>query len=57
MPVKSGGGRPKDHSMAAKHCQQTGIEVCRDNGNFLPQGTAARAEVSTILERFIEEMI
>jgi len=43
--------------MAAKYYRQTGIEVCRDNGNFVPQGTAARAEVSTILERFIEEMV
>ena len=42
---------------AAKYCQQTGIIVGRDNGNFAPQGTATRAEVSAILERFIERMV
>ena len=39
---------------AAKYCEQTGIIVGRDNGYFVPQGTATRAEVTTILERFIE---
>jgi hypothetical protein len=42
---------------AALYCQQTGIITGRDGGNFVPQGTATRAEVATILERFIENTL
>lgn len=42
---------------AAKYCQQTGIITGRDGGSFVPQGTATRAEVSVILERFIENVL
>lgn len=38
---------------AAKYCQITGIIAGRDAGNFEPGGTATRAEVATILRRFI----
>ena len=40
--------------IAAMYCQQTGIITGRDGGNFVPRGTAARAEVAVVLERFIE---
>lgn len=42
---------------AAKYCQQTGIIAGRDNGNFVPRGTATRAEVAAILKRFIETVV
>ena len=42
---------------AAKYCQQTGIITGRDGGAFAPQGTAMRAEVAVILERFIVNML
>lgn len=42
---------------AALYCQQTGIITGRDSGNFAPKGTATRAEVATILERFIETIV
>ncbi|MEA4955692.1 MAG: S-layer homology domain-containing protein [Pseudoflavonifractor sp.] len=42
---------------AAKYCQQTSIITGRDGGSFVPQGTATRAEVAVILERFIESVL
>lgn len=39
---------------ATKYCQQTGIIVERDDGYFVPQGTVTRAEVTAIVQRFIE---
>ena len=42
---------------AALYCQKTGIITGRDGGNFVPQGTATRAEVAAILERFIEHVL
>lgn len=41
-------------SDGAKYCQQTGIILGHNNGYFVPRGTATRAEVTAILERFIE---
>jgi len=42
---------------AAFYCQQTGIITGRSGGNFVPQGTATRAEVAAILQRFIENSV
>jgi hypothetical protein len=42
---------------AAGYCQQTGIITGRSGGNFVPQGTATRAEVAAILQRFIESSV
>lgn len=42
---------------AAGYCQQTGIITGRLGGNFVPQGTATRAEVAAILQRFIESSV
>jgi uncharacterized repeat protein (TIGR02543 family) len=42
---------------AALYCQQTGIIQGRDGGNFSPQGTATRAEVAAILQRFIKNTL
>jgi hypothetical protein len=42
---------------AAVYCQQTGIISGRDSGNFVPWGTATRAEVAAILQRFIENTV
>lgn len=42
---------------AAVYCQQTGIITGRSGGNFVPQGTATRAEVAAILQRFIENSV
>ncbi len=42
---------------AALYCQTTGIITGRDGGNFVPQGTATRAEVAVILKRFIENTL
>ncbi len=42
---------------AALYCQQTGIITGRSGGNFAPQSTATRAEVSAILQRFIESSV
>ncbi|MDD4390849.1 MAG: S-layer homology domain-containing protein [Eubacteriales bacterium] len=42
---------------AALYCQSTGIITGRDGGSFIPQGTATRAEVAVILERFIENIL
>ena len=39
---------------AAMYCLQTGIITGRSGGYFVPQGTATRAEVAAILQRFIE---
>jgi len=44
-------------SEAAQYCQKTGIITGRDGGNFVPQSTATRAEVSAILQRFIENTV
>ncbi|WP_419822308.1 InlB B-repeat-containing protein [Anoxybacterium hadale] len=42
---------------AAGYCQQTGIITGRSGGDFVPQGTATRAEVAAILQRFIESSV
>jgi uncharacterized repeat protein (TIGR02543 family) len=42
---------------AAVYCQQTEIITGRSGGNFVPQGTATRAEVAAILQRFIESAV
>ncbi len=42
---------------AASYCQETGIIGGRDNDRFAPQETATRAEVATILERFVETVV
>jgi uncharacterized repeat protein (TIGR02543 family) len=42
---------------AAVYCQQTGIITGRSGGDFVPQGTATRAEVAAILQRFIESSV
>ena len=42
---------------AAVYCQQRGIITGRSGGNFVPQGTATRAEVAAILQRFIESSV
>ena len=42
---------------AAMYCRQTGIITGRSGGNFVPQGTATRAEVTAILQRFIESSV
>jgi hypothetical protein len=42
---------------AALYCQSTGIITGRDGGSFVPQGTAARAEVATIIQRFVESVL
>jgi|GEM_PF-1312371 len=39
---------------AALYCQTTGIITGRDGGSFVPQGTATRAEVAAIIQRFIK---
>lgn len=38
---------------AALYCQSTGIVTGHTGGVFAPQGTATRAEVATMIERFI----
>lgn len=42
---------------AAAYCQKTGTITGRDGGAFVPQGTATRAEVAVILERFINNVV
>ncbi|MBP1760983.1 MAG: hypothetical protein H6Q64_525 [Firmicutes bacterium] len=42
---------------AALYCQKTGIITGRDGGTFVPKGTATRAEVAVILERFINNVL
>ncbi|MPM47276.1 hypothetical protein SDC9_93984 [bioreactor metagenome] len=42
---------------ATLYCQTTGIITGRDGGRFDPQGTATRAEVATIIQRFIESVL
>jgi uncharacterized repeat protein (TIGR02543 family) len=42
---------------AARYCQQTAIISGRDGGNFVPQGTATRAEVAAILQRFVDNTV
>jgi|GEM_PF-1952623 len=42
---------------AAGYCRQTGIISGREGGSFVPQGTATRAEVAAILQRFIERIV
>ncbi|QHI72929.1 S-layer homology domain-containing protein [Aminipila terrae] len=42
---------------AAAYCEQTGIITGREGRKFAPKGTATRAEVAAILERFIENTI
>ncbi len=42
---------------AALYCQTTGIIGGRDGGMFAPQETATRAEVATIIQRFVETVL
>lgn len=42
---------------AVKAMQQAGILAGKDGGRFDPQGTATRAEVATVLHRFVEIVI
>ncbi|WP_312942929.1 S-layer homology domain-containing protein, partial [Oscillibacter sp.] len=42
---------------AVKYCRQNGIIVGRTDGSFAPKDTATRAEVATILNRFIEVVV
>ncbi|MEA4815118.1 MAG: S-layer homology domain-containing protein [Oscillospiraceae bacterium] len=42
---------------AALYCQSTGIITGRGGGNFVPRGTATRAEVATIIQRFVESVL
>jgi uncharacterized repeat protein (TIGR02543 family) len=42
---------------AAKYSQQTGIISGRAGGKFVPKDTATRAEVATIMQRFIENTV
>ncbi|MPN39584.1 Cellulosome-anchoring protein [bioreactor metagenome] len=42
---------------AALYCQSTGIITGRGGGNFVPHGTATRAEASVMLERFVEYIV
>ena len=42
---------------AARYCQDNGLIKGRDNGNFVPDGNANRAEVSAIIERFINNTL
>ena len=41
---------------AALYCQTTGIITGREGGVFVPQGTATRAEVATMIQRFVESL-
>ncbi|WP_037372559.1 InlB B-repeat-containing protein [Anaerovorax odorimutans] len=40
-----------------KYCKENKIVLGRDDGSFDPQDTATRAEVATILKRFIETVV
>jgi len=42
---------------AAKYCQETNLIAGRSNGKFASKETATRAEVATILQRFIEAAV
>jgi hypothetical protein len=42
---------------AALYCQSSGTITGREGGNFVPQGTATRAEVAVILEKSIENAL
>jgi uncharacterized repeat protein (TIGR02543 family) len=42
---------------AALYCQTTGVIGGRDAGFFAPRETATRAEVATIIERFVESVV
>ncbi|NLO49281.1 MAG: S-layer homology domain-containing protein [Clostridiales bacterium] len=42
---------------AALYCQSTGIITGRDDGRFVPQGTATRAEAAAIIQRFVESVL
>ena len=42
---------------AALYCQSSDIITGRDGRSFVPQGTATRAEVAVILERFIKNIL
>ena len=42
---------------AVKYCQVTNLITGRGKGNFAPKETATRAEVATILQRFITAMV
>lgn len=44
-------------SDAALYCQTTGVISGRSGGIFAPQETATRAEVATIIQRFIKSVI
>lgn len=40
-----------------KYCQESGIMMGRESGDFAPQERATRAEVALVLERFIKEIV
>ncbi len=40
-----------------KYCQKNKIVLGRDDGSFDPQDTATRAEVSTMMKRFVETVV
>lgn len=42
---------------AALYCQTTGIITGRNGSAFAPQETATRAEVATIMQRFVESIV
>lgn len=42
---------------AIKYCQENKIVAGRKDGSFAPQDTATRAEVATILKRFVETVV
>ncbi|MHC1722385.1 MAG: S-layer homology domain-containing protein [Aminipila sp.] len=41
----------------AKYCQETKVITGREGGSFIPQGNATRAEVATVITRFIETIV
>jgi hypothetical protein len=42
---------------SAAYCQLTNIISGRENNEFAPIDTATRAEVATVIERFVKEML
>ncbi len=42
---------------AAMYCKNAGIITGRNGGSFVPDGTASRAEVAVILDRFIKNFL
>ncbi len=39
------------------YCKNAGIITGRNGGSFVPDGTASRAEVAVILDRFIKNFL